>query len=923
MKPIKLTMSAFGPYAGQVEIPFSDLVDHGLYLITGDTGAGKTTIFDGITYALYGDSSGKSREISAMRSDFASPETETFVELIFQFRGEQYKVRRRPDYYRQGKRDPNKQVKVPSEATLTKPDGTVVDGVRQVTTAIEELLHIDRNQFSQIVMIAQGDFLRMLHAGTNERREIFRKIFDTGRFQAIQEQLKLACKQLKEARDAGVSSTLQYAGQLTCRPGFSMGEDFHRLQDSGDYYQLHALLALCAENDLEDEREEQTLSAQQELLKAELAGLQQEIGKGEQINKNILELEQATVRLQTLQEEQVALEQCYQAELEKAPQRETVQQEMAKLQNALPSYDALEQALTAENRRRKEYDAAIAAQKKLKETQRALHLRLQEIQDTLSTLETAETELERSTNIYGAFNNREIELNKLQKFYDTWQENNLYLQRAQTRFSQIQEEYRQADSNRQTLELHFLQEQAGIMAESLVVGQPCPVCGSTEHPNPAACRDRAPTQEQVQQAKAQAERLHQELMSANQIAAEYNATCISDEKQCLQKAAEILGDFPVETLSSEIHKAQVETKEQVNTLHRKIERLQQDAVRYKKLKEQEQEILQKQAKLQMELEEKTEQLQGMNAAYISAKTQAETLQQGLDYPTKREAEQMLRRLQNTRESLETALNTARQDKERGNSAIEQQIAVIQTLKKATSGLAAVDLQALKQQETALHERQSNLNSVLTEIRSRRQGNGQLIQTIQMQQGEMDQLVEEYQMMQNLSDTANGELKGRDRIAFESFIQAHYFEQIIAAANQRLNYMTSGRYELIRQTQSTSLRGQSGLELDVMDYYTGKQRSVKTLSGGESFKASLALALGLSDIVQQYAGGVEIDAMFVDEGFGSLDAESRQQAISILNGLSGDSRMVGIISHVAEFRENIDTQIVVSRGTRGSTIQIIK
>lgn len=179
------------------------------------------------------------------------------------------------------------------------------------------------------------------------------------------------------------------------------------------------------------------------------------------------------------------------------------------------------------------------------------------------------------------------------------------------------------------------------------------------------------------------------------------------------------------------------------------------------------------------------------------------------------------------------------------------------------------------------------------------------------------------MMQNLSDTANGELKGRDRIAFESFIQAHYFEQIIAAANQRLNYMTSGRYELIRQTQSTSLRGQSGLELDVMDYYTGKQRSVKTLSGGESFKASLALALGLSDIVQQYAGGVEIDAMFVDEGFGSLDAESRQQAISILNGLSGDSRMVGIISHVAEFRENIDTQIVVSRGTRGSTIQIVK
>ena len=216
-----------------------------------------------------------------------------------------------------------------------------------------------------------------------------------------------------------------------------------------------------------------------------------------------------------------------------------------------------------------------------------------------------------------------------------------------------------------------------------------------------------------------------------------------------------------------------------------------------------------------------------------------------------------------------------------------------------------------------------MNRALTEICSRRQGNDRLIRTIQTQQGEMDQLVEEYQMMQNLSDTANGELKARDRIAFESFIQAHYFEQIIAAANQRLNYMTSGRYELIRQTQSTSLRGQSGLELDVMDYYTGKQRSVKTLSGGESFKASLALALGLSDIVQQYAGGVEIDAMFVDEGFGSLDAESRQQAISILNGLSGDSRMVGIISHVAEFRENIDTQIVVSRGTRGSTIQIVK
>ena len=347
MKPVHLTMSAFGPYAGRVEVPFSELADHGLFLITGDTGAGKTTIFDGIIYALYGEASGKSREVSSMRSDFATPDTETFVELEFLFRGETYRIRRRPDYERPGKRDPAKRVKVPGEAEMCFPDGRVVTGIRQVTAAVETLLGIDRNQFSQIVMIAQGDFLRLLHANTNERREIFRKIFNTDKYLRVQTLLREEKNSLKTSYDEGVSSVLQYARQLTIPEDAAEAEEFSALRQEGDFYQTDRLAQLCRAGMELDRRlaEKQTVLA--DSLSGELGRLNQRIGSARQQAEQERQREAARQQLEMLRQRQDGLEAAHAAQSANAPALEALYRDILRRQDALPAYDALDSAVKA------------------------------------------------------------------------------------------------------------------------------------------------------------------------------------------------------------------------------------------------------------------------------------------------------------------------------------------------------------------------------------------------------------------------------------------------------------------------------------------------------------------------------------------------------------------------------------------------
>lgn len=923
MKPIKLTMSAFGPYAGVTVIPFQKLCNQGLYLITGDTGAGKTTIFDGITYALYGESSGKSREVASMRSDFAAADAETYVELEFQFRGEHYFVRRSPDYERPSKRAKDKMVKAVATAELTCPDGNVVTGVTPVTRKIEELLGIDRNQFSQIVMIAQGDFLRLLHANTKERREIFRTIFNTDRYLQLQNVLRDEKNGLKSDYDDGVKGILQYAGQLVCGQEFPHREQFLALQTENNPYKVEELVELCQLACEEDDTVYGTISEQLSELHSALETLNQQLGQARQSADNAAKLESAQARVLTLEANQITLEWQYQEQAANAPKREKLYQEALRLEGTLQSYDELE---TAEQEALRYQNAVEASEKATATLERTISEDEKEqtaLRIALMELETAPVQLEQKTASYGSISNRSRTLERLRQLYDDWQMAALEWADAHRKYEESQQKYDLEDQTRHEVEIRFLREQAGIMAAGLEEGTPCPVCGAVHHPKPAVCGAQAPTQDEVEIAKRNAADAREQAVSASQKVAAQEAKLSAARQICLQESATVLGECPETEISREIEIQLKLAKQQREELEQTIEALKQDCVRREALKGQQTALERRLVSARASFQQAKETKQSLELTRNSAISRRDMLRAGLEFQSKKDAMAAISENQSKYRQLDQALENARENRDTGRLLIQEVRAQITTLEQALQNTAPSLPEKLEQEKAKLEEKQAFLREKSSTLHERLTINRRLMQAIHSKQAELANLEHQYLMIENLSDTANGELKGKQRVAFESYMQAAYFDQVLCAANQRLQYMSSGRYELVRQKETTSLRGQSGLELNVMDHYTGKQRSVKTLSGGESFKASLSLALGLSDIVQQYAGGVEIDAMFVDEGFGSLDAESRQQAITILTGLTGGKRTVGIISHVAEFRESIDTQIIITKGTNGSTIQLMK
>lgn len=923
MKPLKLTMSAFGPYAGVVEIPFTEMLDHGLYLITGDTGAGKTTIFDGIAYALYGESSGKSREVSSMRSDFAPADAETYVELEFRFRGEVYRVRRRPEYERPNKRNPEKMTKVPAEAELQLPDGTVITGIRPVTAKVEELLGMDRNQFSQIVMIAQGDFLKLLHAGTNDRREILRKIFNTKQYEDFQQQLKARAKALEATYKDGEKAVLQYAEQLNCAPDYARKEDFDRLRSGENYYLLDELLKLSEESDREEQQTQNTLDEQTEQIAVQQAQLHRAMGTMQQQNLQTNTYLENRAKLERLRPKQKELEQRLQQEQAQEPERERCRKNILHLQEMMPKYGALESAQQKLRQSRLSYEKLLKQQKTLAEEERQLQLQLQALEQQLQGTEQTSAALEKATHTYGEYQTRQSHLQQLRTRYDAWRETAIQLQKGQKDYEVAEERARMAGETAARLERRFRREQAGILAADLTEGQPCPVCGAVHHPQLAVCTEDAPTEESVEQAKQKSEQLNSQWQKQSTLTATLRATCAAQEQQFREQAEGFLPpELPDKDIPGQIESELSSVREQVrkwtDTIHvlerQKEQRQQAQAQRTNKLN--------RQNRLQQELQQVNSAVSQQLADCSAAEKETEMLRSGLDYAARNEAEQAMQQWQSRQTALERALEHAKTEKENGEKAMRECQAVLETLEKNGVRPELQDLTPLETENQRLKSLQETYFQTQTEISGRLSANERLRGKIRRTREDTEDVSRQYLMVQNLSDTANGELKGKPRIAFESYIQGAYFDQVIEAANLRLNYMSSGRYELVRQQETSSLRSQTGLELDVMDYYTGKCRGVKTLSGGESFKASLSLALGLSDVVQRYAGGVEIDAMFVDEGFGTLDAESRQQAIQILNGLTDDNRMVGIISHVAEFRESIDRQILVEKSTDGSRVRLV-
>lgn len=924
MKPLKLTMSAFGSYAGKNVIDFTGQ-QQGIFLITGDTGAGKTTIFDAITYALYNQTSGGERNGNMMRSQYAQPETETYVELEFLYRGQTYRVRRNPDYKitKTLKNGKIREQKVPHSVELTLPDGTVFPEKKNATDAkIIEILGLTADQFSQIVMIAQGDFLKLLYTKSDERKMIFSKLFRTDIYWKIQENLRRKSMEMDERIQENDRAFEQEKSRIMPLP-------------ESEEIPLDELVERLRER-LKDALKEQNLR------RANVEELNKKITKYEEINKLFVSLEKIRQTGKELEARQAESKERRQ-QIENARKADKVL--VAEQQN-LRQQQAVEQSAQAIAK----MGETLADDQEMFET---LKTQLQEA-EAKQKREAADIQkkmlaLEQSFPSYEALQNARSEEQQAKKVWEDLgktSEESFHkkeagiaaLKEQQKRQEQVVEQTKKnweqtslsaSESAKHYEHMYeaFLKEQAGILAENLSAGCPCPVCGSTIHPDPAKLSDHAVTELEVEQAK-KTRAAAEEKRDLAHAAFETEKT----EKQKLAQAVEkeeadfVLAQTIAKQQRKEAEQNYVSLQKIAEQIREKLvypslaEAKKQYAAMQKALEAAEQEIAKKRQKVS-ELAEAMNTLKGQKLAEEENQKTAKKLA----VKTEKEYAKLLEKSgfiseetyhlailpERSRSKLE------REEKEYESQCLRQQ-SEQKLLEKQVSGKTYTDTTELNEQLKAEKQALKEAEKTYMELHTAYENDRSVLQNCAVYLEKGKKLESEDQVIKSLSKTANGRLSGSAKIDFETYIQRQYFKQIIHEANKRLLTMSNHQFILkLKEEANTGRKTNEGLDLSVYSLVTDSERDVKTLSGGESFLAALAMALGLSDIVERSAGAIHPDMMFIDEGFGSLDAQSRQQAIEVLAELAGDSRMVGIISHVTELKEQIDRKLVVSRTDKGS------
>ena len=932
MRPLRLTLSAFGPYAAETMLDLEKLGKGGLYLITGDTGAGKTTLFDAITYALYDHSSSGIREGSMLRCKYADDKTPTFVELEFEVHGVRYTVRRNPEYQRPKTRGEGMTTEK-ADATLTYPDDRPpVTKAKDVTAAVQEIIGLDYNQFSQIVLIAQGQFTKLLNASTEERSRIFRKLFRTQRYAQLQERLQAEAAALNQQRTAQNAKLDSLLGGLQFSPEDPDAE---------------ALRALCAQTVPETALALlDTLTARQaaaleeastalQTTEAQLDKVQQQLGAAAQAQRLA---QQLAARQAELAAAKPALD-AARAEADRhagdAAQLDALTAQVTQAQSALAAYDALDTLCRQQTEARDAAQLAAAQAHKRRTQLDSLNAALAAAETELAALADADTRLLALQNHSAQLCQRGEALAKLEQRLADCQRQAKAAHKAQESYRAAAAAQDEARARQNTLERAFLDAQAGLLAESLVEGAPCPVCGSTHHPARALLPHTAPTQAQVEAARQAAAAADRQAQTAS-AAAQSALAAANEAKTSLRRDAETLlperftapeGTVPLtfalmtNVLAEETAALQTEQAD----CTAQCRQADADCRRKAQLEADRQAKTRQRPALEQSAAEADRSAAAQNASADALEGQIAERRAALPYPRRADAQAALDKLEADRRTLRTGMDTAQRKLKQAEQSVAAAEAAVEAL-TAQQTAAQKELPARSAEE--LTAQQTELTAAREALRSReKQLSAQLLPNRKTAAqyraaAEARQALESrWQWVSALAATAGGTLTSKQKIRLEAYIQMNYLDRILRYANTRLMQMTAGQYELER-IGAENQRSQSGLDLGVIDHYNGTRRSVKTLSGGESFKASLALALGLSDEVQSSAGGIRLDTLFLDEGFGSLDEESLELAIRVLSGLTEGDRLVGIISHVGALKDRIDRQVVVHKArTGGSTVEL--
>lgn len=923
MKPEKLVMSAFGPYAARTEIDFTLLGERGLYLICGDTGAGKTTVFDAIVFALYGEASGSSREPNMFRSKYADDTTPTFVELEFTYRGKRYKILRNPEYKRRKTRGDGVTEEKPN-AELTMPDGKVIYKVKDVNRAVVEILGIDREQFTQIAMLAQGDFARLLLAPTEDRKKIFQKIFQTRRYQRLQEELKAAAAELKSSYDLLSLSVNQYLRGIACEedsPHYQAAQSAMRGELPSEEVKNLIGALICA-----DEREETALNGTLEACEKRLTEVNLLLAG----NARRKELEEQSEKLEKqIAEWQVWFTEC-KARLDGHADDENIIKkltgEIAAINALIPRYDELDKKFEDTAKARARAEQLKSALSRAAEETAEVKKRAEQLEAERESLANAELETVKDEAEFKRLKTQSDELKGLLSDTEKLGEEYRQFVAARSEYERAKQKAQNARSVYEEKNRLFLDEQAGVIAAELKEGEPCPVCGSMHHPSPAKRAEHAPSAAELDDFKrvyeqaAEEERRLSERSGRLKGAYEARAEHI---KSGAARYVEISAEAKLKDVKEALVGAYSGVNDGLNALNKRLDDKKRLLLRADKIKAEIAANADRAEKLNAAANNAQSEFTSAWNAYEQYKCDAKKLRANLEFDGRESAKAQIKSLEEQREKVESGLKTCRDEFAESDKRLAELRVQMRQCEEQLSKEKPTDGAALTAEKQTLEEEKSRLLERRRELDYRLQANKKCLADVTKAYGEIGGTEGRYRWVKVLSDTANGTLSGKEKIMLETFVQAAYFDRVIVRANRRLLVMTNNQYELVRRGEAENNRSQSGLELDVIDHYNGTSRSVKTLSGGESFKASLALSLGLSEEIQSSAGGIKLDTMFVDEGFGSLDGASLSQAIRALGDLSEGNRLVGIISHVAELKEKIERQIVVKKDAAGGSYITIK
>ena len=1035
MKPIKLEISAFGPYKDLVEIDFTKIGNSGIFLITGDTGTGKTTIFDAIVFALFGDVSGSNRQVSSIRSDFADVNQETYVRLEFSHKGKIYKVFRNPEYERP-KKSGQGMTKNVADASL-EYDDVVITGSTTVKTKVEEILGINVKQFKQISMLAQGEFLKILFAESKDRTEIFRKIFDTDIYNKIT--MKLKAKRSEAEDDLSQLKTSFITNSKNIK--WQDEENEIKIEKEKDLNQLDVEKIL---EDLDKDIElkkviEKEVQEKFDELEKENKKLELDYKKQEEENDKIDRLSSLNKKLEVLNQEETNIKHIEKAIDLNQKIRETVKpieevlektnKEVVDLKAKLENQNKVQLELEEQS---KYFEVQEDNVKKLEDN----YLKYQENQieykniveenDKLKQIgEKIKLKQELDIKVSKLDENKQ-KMNALKQDYDKFQELDKVIEESNEKLAKIEEvekdiktkgilgegynnannEYQKDLQKYNEENDRYFKEQVGIIAETLKENEPCPVCGSIHHPNKATKSEVVYTKEMLNKLKKSVED-----KAAMTDAVKQELTVLKSKIDTVLKSLEIEKEDELDKVKQEVKN---KVSESVNLKHELVNKI---SVIYKelssdifnvkefnfdkfkeKIDNDNQNLITEKAKLEAsindfineiknkyqvqdiklyqenlrikyenltkvnnELKEKViskyfdilnrqlndiehfdikdfkERFKNKKEAYISQISESKTLIKEYDKNIKVRQEEQVNLEDKYKKAYislgfkdkeeylsnllsEEDLKNKKEEVLNYNQSLIELKSTIKELSTSIKSKEKVDLDKIKETLSIKQEEFTKLKNELMIIKANLNNNINISKLLKENKDKFLKQIEVFMNYQDLEKTASGKLSGKKKIEFEQYVQAAYFDMIIIEANKRLVKMTDNRYQLVRKENASNLSEKIGLDLEVFDNYSGKKRDVKSLSGGESFKAALALSLGVSDVIQSYSGGVVVDTLFIDEGFGSLDTESREQAINTLNLLTDNNKLIGIISHITELKERIDKKIVIEKTQEGSKVK---